>query len=149
VKPSPSGSGPIAAKGGYCSQSIAAGPQIDLKPNRRASLSATAAPGPRLDQQMVVRESLGRIDAPACPDIPRWKISVSPRSVSISPYLARRPSAVTIAPVSRWRRSTGIALRRSARRGSTCGQALAGEHGGQPANGGFDFGKLWHAAKAR
>ena len=49
------------------------------------------------------------------PDMPRWKISVSPRSVSISPYLARRPRPVTRAPVSRWRRSGGKARRRSAR----------------------------------
>ena len=32
---------------------------------------------------------------------------MSPRSVSISPYLARRRSAVIVAPVSRWPRSSG------------------------------------------
>ena len=55
--------------------------------------------------------------------MPRWKISVSPRSVSISPYLARRPSPVTRAPVSRWPRSGGNARRRSARRSSTARSA--------------------------
>jgi demethylmenaquinone methyltransferase/2-methoxy-6-polyprenyl-1,4-benzoquinol methylase len=53
------------------------------------------------------------------PDMPRWKINVSSRSVWISPYFARRPSAVTVAPVRRCRRSGGKAHRRSARRGST------------------------------
>ena len=32
------------------------------------------------------------------PDMPRWKTSVSPRSVSIRPYFARRPRLVTRAP---------------------------------------------------
>src|SRR5205085_7806234 len=53
------------------------------------------------------------------PDMPRWKIKVSPRSVPIRPYLARRPRPVTRAPVRRWRRSGGKARRRSARRAST------------------------------
>src|SRR4028119_279243 len=51
--------------------------------------------------------------------MPRWKTSVSPRSVAISPYFARRPRPVTVAPVSRCRRSSGKARRRSARRAST------------------------------
>ena len=53
------------------------------------------------------------------PDMPRWKIIVSSRSVWISPYLARRPSPVTLAPVSRWPRSFGNDRRKSARRIST------------------------------
>ena len=53
------------------------------------------------------------------PDMPRWKIMLSPRSVSTIPYLARRKSPVTRAPVIRWRRSVGIARRRSGRRTST------------------------------
>ena len=40
-------------------------------------------------------------------------------SVSISPYLTRRPRLVTAAPVRRWRRSGGKARLRSARRAST------------------------------
>src|SRR4051812_29868308 len=51
--------------------------------------------------------------------MPRWKTIVSPRSVSMRPYFARRPSATTVAPVSRWRRSGGKARRRSARFAST------------------------------
>src|SRR4051812_25296983 len=51
--------------------------------------------------------------------MPRWKTIVSPRSVSMRPYFARRPSATTRAPVRRWRRSGGKARRRSARRAST------------------------------
>src|SRR5690349_22594270 len=52
------------------------------------------------------------------PDMPRWKTNVSPRSVEMVPYFARRPRPVTRAPVSRWPRSSGSARRRSARRGS-------------------------------
>src|SRR3954447_14253295 len=51
--------------------------------------------------------------------MPRWKTRVSPRSVPIIPYLARRPRSMTREPVSRWPRSTGSARRRSGRRTST------------------------------
>src|SRR3954464_12005040 len=50
--------------------------------------------------------------------MPRWKTRVSPRSVAISPYLARRRRPVTRAPVSRCRRSDWNGRRRSARRSS-------------------------------
>src|SRR4051812_48647400 len=52
--------------------------------------------------------------------MPRWNTNVSPRSVSIRPYLARRLKPITRAPVRRWPRSTGSARRRSGRRASTC-----------------------------
>ena len=51
---------------------------------------------------------------------------------------------VTVAPVIRWRRSTGIARRRSARRGSTLRQPLPLQHRAQAAHGRLDFGKLGH-----
>src|SRR5436190_2312824 len=50
------------------------------------------------------------------PDMPRWKTRVSQRSVSISPYLARRRRPVIRAPVSRCLRSGGNGRRRSGRR---------------------------------
>ena len=49
-----------------------------------------------------------------------------------------------MAPVIRCRRSTGIALRRSAAARFDAGQALAFQHGGEAADGGFDFGKFRH-----
>src|SRR5512146_2551358 len=50
--------------------------------------------------------------------MPRWNTKVSPRSVSIRPYLARRRSPVTRAPVSLCPRSFGNARLRSGRRAS-------------------------------
>ncbi len=60
---------------------------------------------------------------------------VSPRSVSISPYLARRPSEVTRAPVSRWRRSAGKARRRSPRRVSIAVSTSPSSTGRNPRTG--------------
>ena len=72
---------------------------------------------------------------------------MSPRSVSISPYLARRPSPVTRAPVSRWPKIGGNrpAQIRPARLDPRQPPAL--EHAFQSAHRGFDFGKFGHAPR--
>ena len=69
---------------------------------------------------------------------------MSPRSVAIRPYFARRPISVTVAAgqtlaeVWRKRPPQVAAPQRNAR------DALALQHGAQAAYGGLDFGKLGH-----
>jgi hypothetical protein len=68
---------------------------------------------------------------------------MSARSVSIRPYLARRPRSVTRAPVMRCLRSGGKGGAQVGPARLHKGQYLALQHGAQSGNGGFDFGKLW------
>ena len=80
------------------------------------------------------------------PDMPRWNTIVSPRSVSIRPYLpAGQPGHR--APVNRWRRSGGSGQRRSARLGSTFVR-MPLQHRRKAAHRGLDFGKLRHARRS-
>ena len=129
-KSRPSGSGPISANGGQ-SSSASVGTRSS-EPKRRGSLSASRRPSSvSISTWSCVPISAGSIRQR--PDMPRWKTNVSPRSVSISPYLARRPSPVTRAPVSRWpkvgreRRGAG-----PARRGSIDAIRLPSSTGARP-----------------
>ena len=82
------GSGPSAANGGQSSSSSVAHQVERAEPARVVERQPPALVG--LDQEMVVLADLaGSIRQ--WPDMPRWKTNVSPRSVSIRPYLARRP----------------------------------------------------------
>ena len=63
VKSGPSGSGPIAANGGQAASASVA--TRSTEPKRRGSLSASRRPLIGLEDQMIVRQQLGRIDAPA------------------------------------------------------------------------------------
>ena len=100
-----SGSGPSAANAGQSVEFARSAP------GRSSRTGADRAGASRLPSSVSISRwsclpsSSG--STRQAPDMPRWKISVSPRSVSISPYLARRPSEVTRAPVSRWPRSAG------------------------------------------
>ena len=94
-----------------------------------------------------------RVDPPG-PDMPRWNTSESPRSVSISPYFARRLRPVTRAPVSRWPRSTGSARRKIGPSRLDPRDAPAIEHRSKAADGGFNFGgsgiaAIWRTAQPR
>ena len=85
----PSGSGPSAANAGHVGQVARSAPG---RPSRTAADRADAAACPRRSRAAddhACRCPSGSIRH--APDMPRWKIIVSPRSVSISPYLARRP----------------------------------------------------------
>jgi hypothetical protein len=101
--------------------------QIERAESAAWSFSATTLPAP-VSMMRVVLLDLVRIDPPT-PDMPRWKISVSPRSVWIRPYFARRPSPVTRAPVRAGRMSGGNRDGADpARRGATRAITFAFKH---------------------
>ena len=69
------------------------------------------------DEMVVLGVSLGSIRQ--CPDMPRWKTSVSPRSVSMSPYFARRQGRSRARQSGAGQDPAGSARRKSGRRAST------------------------------
>ncbi len=95
-----------------------------MKPKRRGSLKITRERAPSggddMEHDMVVRgvSSNARdgtrpaISLPSAvsmrnePDMPRWQISTGPPSICMVRYLARRPSAVMVLPVSRCAKSS-------------------------------------------
>ena len=66
------------------------------------------------------------------PDMPRWKIMWSLRSVDTMPYLARRDRPVTVAPVNRCARSAGKGRRRSGRKVVTVASRCPSRKGARP-----------------
>ena len=66
------------------------------------------------------------------PDMPRWKIIWSSRSVDTMPYLARRDRLVTVAPVNRCARSAGKGRRRSGRKVVTATSLCPSRKGVRP-----------------
>ena len=135
-----SGSGPSAANAGQASSSSVG--TRSSEPNRRGSLSASRRPS-SVSSSKWSCFSISGGSIRQLPDMPRWKIIVSPRSVSIRPYLARRPAR---RPSNRSGAVQGRRETPGADRPPRLnpGDAPALQNPLQATDGGLDFRKLGH-----